>query len=92
LRIWIRAIPAKRLVRLHKAAASNGGGKHTEAIRGFVLLPGRRVAERRFARAARLRRLARGDERLSHTLAGFHVLAFACLMRPKIIDFIHMGS
>lgn len=54
--------------------------KHTEAKRGFVLLPRRWVVERSFAWAARFRRLARDYERLSLTLAGFHYLAFACLM------------
>ncbi|KVC90001.1 transposase, partial [Burkholderia ubonensis] len=62
--------------------------KHTEAKRGFVLLPRRWVVERSFAWAARFRRVARDYERLPHTLAGFHFLAFACLMLPKIIDFI----
>ncbi|KVO99925.1 hypothetical protein BGV60_03525 [Burkholderia ubonensis] len=50
------------------------------------------VVERSFAWAARFRRLARDYERLPHTLAGFHFLAFACLMLPKIIDLIHIGS
>ena len=36
--------------------------KHTEAIRGFVLLPRRWVVERSFAWAARFRRLARDSE------------------------------
>lgn len=54
--------------------------KHTEAKRGFVLLPRRWVVERSFAWAARFRRLARDYERLSATLAGLHWLAFACLM------------
>jgi transposase len=48
-----------------------------EAKQGFVLLPRRWVVERSFAWAARCRRLARDDERLPATLAGFHVLAFA---------------
>ena len=54
--------------------------KHTEAKRGFVLLPRRWVVERSFAWAARFRRLARDYERLPSTLAAFHFLAFACLM------------
>jgi transposase len=54
--------------------------KHTEAKRGFVLLPRRWVVERSFAWAARFRRLARDYERLSTTLAAFHCLAFVCLM------------
>lgn len=41
--------------------------KHTEAKRGFVLLPRRWVVERSFAWAARFRRLARDYERLSQT-------------------------
>jgi len=62
--------------------------KHTEAKRGFILLPRRWVVERSFAWAARFRRLARDYERLSQTLAGFHYLAFACLMLHRIIPFI----
>lgn len=54
--------------------------KHTEAKRGFVLLPRRWVVERSFAWAARFRRLARDYERLAATLGAFHFLAFACLM------------
>lgn len=38
--------------------------KHTEAKRGFVLLPRRWVVERSFEWAARFRRLARDYERL----------------------------
>lgn len=62
--------------------------KHTEAKRGFILLPRRWVVERSFAWAARFRRLARDYERLAQTLAGFHFLAFACLMLHRIIPFI----
>jgi transposase len=62
--------------------------KHTEAKRGFILLPRRWVVERSFAWAARFRRLARDYERLAKTLAGFHYLAFACLMLHKIIPII----
>lgn len=54
--------------------------KHTEAKRGFVLLPRRWVVERSFAWAARFRRLARDYQRLAATLGAFHFLAFACLM------------
>jgi transposase len=54
--------------------------KHTEAKRGFVLLPRRWVVERSFAWAARFRRLARDYERLAATLAGYHWLAFVLLM------------
>jgi transposase len=62
--------------------------KHTEAKRGFVLLPRRWVVERSFAWAARFRRLARDYERLALTLAGFHYLAFACLMLKKLLPMI----
>ena len=62
--------------------------KHTEAKRGFILLPRRWVVERSFAWAARFRRLARDYERLAQTLAGFHYLAFACLMLHRIIPII----
>ena len=51
-----------------------------EAKRGFVLLPRRWVVERSFAWATRFRRLVRDYERLPQTLAGLHVVAFACLM------------
>lgn len=62
--------------------------KHTEAKRGFVLLPRRWVVERSFAWAARFRRLARDYERLAQTLAGFHYLAFACLMLQKLLPMV----
>ena len=63
--------------------------KHTEAKRGFVLLPRRWVVERSFAWAARFRRLARDYERLSQTLAAFHYFAFACLMLSKICKLLN---
>jgi transposase len=58
--------------------------KHSEAKRGFVLLPRRWVVERSFAWSARFRRLARDYERLPTTLAGFHFVAFACLMLTRL--------
>ena len=63
--------------------------KHTQAKRGFVLLPRRWVVERSFAWAARFRRLARDYERLSATLAGYHYLAFACLMLGKLFKLLN---
>jgi len=63
--------------------------KHTQAKRGFVLLPRRWVVERSFAWAARFRRLARDYERLSQTLAGFHYLAFACLMLANLFKLLN---
>jgi transposase len=65
--------------------------KHTEAKRGFVLLPRRWVVERSFAWAARFRRLARDYERLSQTLAAFHYFAFACLMLGKIFKLLNQS-
>ena len=60
--------------------------KHTEAKRGFVLLPRRWVVERSFAWAARFRRLARDYERLDTTLKGLHLLAFATLMLRNLAE------
>lgn len=54
--------------------------KHTEAKKGFVLLPRRWVVERTFGWLGRFRRLARDYERLSETLAGWHWMAFLTLM------------
>lgn len=58
--------------------------KHTEAKKGFVLLPRRWVVERTFGWLARFRRLARDYERLSQTLAGWHWLAFLTLLLPRL--------
>lgn len=66
--------------------------KHTEAKRGFVLLPRRWVVERSIAWAARFRRLARDYERLPDTLAGLHCVAFACLMLSKAAAMLGQGS
>jgi transposase len=54
--------------------------KHTEAKRGFVLLPRRWVVERTFGWIGRFRRLARDYERLTETLAGWHWVAFLGLL------------
>jgi transposase len=54
--------------------------KLSEAKRGFVLLPRRWVVERSFAWATRCRRLVKDYERYASTLAGLHIVAFACLM------------
>jgi transposase len=62
--------------------------KHTEAKRGFVLLPRRWVVERSFGWAARFRRLARDYERLATTIAGYHYLAFACLMLHRLLPLV----
>ena len=59
--------------------------KLPDARRGFVLLPRRWVVERSFAWASRFRRLVRDYERLPETVAGLHVVAFACLMLNRLV-------
>lgn len=59
--------------------------KLPEARRGFVLLPRRWVVERSFAWAGRCRGLARDYERLPGTVAGFHFLAFVCLLLHRLV-------
>jgi transposase len=54
--------------------------KHTEAKKGFVLLPRRWVVERTFGWLGRFRRLARDYERLAKVLAGWHWVAFLSLL------------
>jgi transposase len=66
--------------------------KHTEAKRGFVLLPRCWVIERSFGWAARFRRLTRDYERLTQTLAGLHCVAFVCLMPGKTVSLFASGS
>lgn len=58
--------------------------KHTEAKKGFVLLPRRWVVERTFGWLGRFRRLTRDYERLSQTLAGWHWLAFVILIFKQV--------
>ena len=75
--------------RAASAAAKHGIAlevvKLPEAKRGFVLLPRRWVVERSFAWATRFRRLVKDYERYAETLAGLHVVAFACLMMKQAI-------
>jgi transposase len=58
--------------------------KHTEAKKGFVLLPRRWVVERTFGWLGRFRRLTRDYERLSEVLAGWHWLAFVILIVKQV--------
>jgi transposase len=58
--------------------------KHTEAKKGFVLLPRRWVVERSFGWLGRFRRLARDYERLAETLAGWHWLAFLTILLAQV--------
>jgi transposase len=65
--------------------------KHSEAKRGFVLLPRRWVVERDFAWASRFRRLVKDYERLPTTLAGLHFVAFACLFLQQAAAVLGTG-
>jgi transposase len=81
--------------RAANAAAGHGIAlkvvKLPEAKRGFVLLPRRWVVERSFAWATRFRRLVKDYERYAETLAGLHVVAFACLMMKQVTQ-LAIGS
>ena len=65
--------------------------KHSEAKRGFVLLPRRWVVEGDFAWASRFRRLAKDYERLPTVLAGLHFVAFACLFLRQATGILGAG-
>ena len=84
--LFLNILPADAIVILHGIQLEVV--KHTQAKRGFVLLPRRWVVERSFAWAARFRRLARDYERLAATLGAFHFLAFACLMIAQLFRFL----
>lgn len=58
--------------------------KHTEAKKGFILLPRRWVVERTFGWLGRFRRLARDYERLTETLEGWHWLASVALLLARV--------
>ena len=58
--------------------------KHTEAKKGFVLLPRRWVVERTFGWLARHRRLARDYERLTRSLAAYHWVAFIDILLSRL--------
>ena len=62
--------------------------KHTEAKRGFVLLPRRWVVERSFAWTTRFRRLVKDYERYAQTLADMHLIAFVCLMLKNTANLV----
>jgi transposase len=58
--------------------------KHTEAKKGFMLLPRSWVVERTFGWLGRFRRLTRDYERLAEALAGCHWLAFLVLLVKQV--------
>ncbi len=66
--------------------------KHTEAKRGFVLLPRRWVVERSFAWLTRFRRLAKDYERLEETVAGLQLVAFSVLMLGRVMKLLAGAS
>jgi transposase len=82
----------------HAAAAAKAQGAElcvvqlAEPKKGFVLLLKRWVVESSFAWATRCRRLVKDYERYAQTLAGFHVVALACLMLSRAIEFMLQGS
>lgn len=66
--------------------------KHTEAKRGFVLLPRRWVVERTFAWLTRFRRLAKDYERLEETVKGLHLVALSVLMLGRVMKLSAVAS
>lgn len=66
--------------------------KFSEAKKGFVLLPKRWVVERSFAWMTRCRRLVKDYERYAETLAGFHVIAFVCLMLKRAAEIMMQSA
>jgi transposase len=60
--------------------------------KGFVPLPKRWVVERSFARMTRCRRLVKDYERYAETLAGFHIVAFACRMLKRAAEIVIQGA
>ena len=57
-----------------------------------MLLPRRWVVERAFAWKTRFRRLVRDYERLSTTLAGLPVVAFAVLLLQRFVALIQVHN
>jgi transposase len=66
--------------------------KLPKTTKGFVRLPRRWVIARSFGWAARIRRLARDDERLPATLAGLHFLAFVIRLRKRFVEMMVQGA
>ena len=66
--------------------------RHTEAKKGFVLLPRQWVVERTFGWLARFRRLARDSERTAGVLAGWHWVAFVTLMLHRLASLADPGA
>jgi transposase len=79
-RMWMTSGRSKR--KAPNSASSNAPMRK----KGFVLLPKRWVVEISFAWATRCRRLIKDYERYAETLAGLHVVAFACRMLKRATD------
>src|ERR1700733_10307466 len=62
--------------------------KLAEAKKGFVLLPKRWVVDRCFGWMTRCRKLLKDNGRSPATLAGFHVVAFVCIMLKRAADLV----
>jgi len=82
--------------RPQQAAAAQGSALEVVTLdavkRGFVLLPRRWVVARSCGWLARSRRLARDYERRAHSLAGFHLIAFAILMAARLARLFAQGT
>ncbi len=61
-------------------------GQIAASQKGGVPLPRQWVVERRFARTARFRRLARDLEKAPETLADLRFLAFVLLLLPNFVQ------
>lgn len=68
--------------RARDRADDREGARGQARFRAVAATLGRRA---RFRLASRLRRLARDFERLPETVAGLHVVAFACLMLHRLL-------
>jgi transposase len=66
--------------------------KRPPGEKGFTLLPKRWVVERSFGWTARCRRLLRDFERIAEVLAGYHMVAFVCIMLHQVSNLLGSSS
>ena len=66
--------------------------KRPPGTKGFTLLPKRWVVERSFGWMARCRRLLRDFERIGEVLAGYHMVAFVCIMLHQVHSLLGSSS